>query len=103
MGDSEGSLDSSSLPTPSLADIPTLIQYIRKVSSSILEEDDSNTVSLISTLNDNADTVRKFSADPIARSLFIQKISNRGDVVSNLTYHIRNSVTMDLLINLFIS
>ncbi|OXA50597.1 Dynein heavy chain, cytoplasmic [Folsomia candida] len=73
----------SSAPTPSLSDPTAIVAYIQRVASSLLEEDDSSSSSggssLASVLHEHADVVRKFIADPMARSLFVQKISNKDE------------------------
>ncbi len=84
---------SSSAPTPSLSEPNTVIAYITRVASSILEEDDhhgggqnhtdnshpSGQNGLYSVLNDSQELIRKFISDPMAKSLFVQKISNKGN------------------------
>lgn len=82
-GDGAVSLvDTSSAPPPSLSDPSQVIGYITRVVSSILEDDDghppSGGTSLTAVLNDSQDSIRKFIGDPMAKSLFVQKISNKG-------------------------
>jgi hypothetical protein len=87
MADQEGSslsLDpSQSNPSaaPSLCDPTVVTNYIKRVGCSILEEDEQPPAmaALQATLNESQETIRKFISDPMARSLFIQKISNRGE------------------------
>ena len=71
----------SSLPTPTLADTVQVVNYIKRVAVSILEEDESPQQSaqvLSAALQDSLDVIRKFVADPQVKSLFVQKISNKG-------------------------
>lgn len=76
---------SSSSATPTLADPTALVAYIKRIAFCILEEEDqqaptaTTTTSLGSTLNEATDVIRKFIADPMAKSLFVQKISNKGE------------------------
>lgn len=78
---SEASLDSTSLlAPPNYADPNLLINYIRRVSINVLEEEDStqSAATLQAVLVDGAELIKKFIGDPQVKSIFIQKISNNG-------------------------
>ena len=81
-----GSMDSTSgppsLPTPTLVEPSHLVNYVKRIASSVLEDDQelspATTAALTSTLSDASDLIKKFISDPQIRTLFVQKISNKG-------------------------
>jgi hypothetical protein len=70
----------TSSTTVTLADPNNLVNYIKRVAFSFLDEDDSSPVNgtLNTLLNDSHELIRKFISDPMAKSIFVQKISNKG-------------------------
>ena len=87
LNDPEGSLEPSpggqSIPPvpPSLGDVNHVISYVKKVCGSLLDEEDMSSTgceNLSNVLKESADSIKKFISDPQAKSLFIQKISNKG-------------------------
>ena len=101
MSEADVSLDTStgpvsvgSLPAPSLSELSHLVNYIKRAVS-ILEDDDQAppvAAAFQASLNDASDSIRKFISDPQVRSLFIQKISNRGITQYS---HIQDNIYLD--------
>lgn len=91
MGDSlDGSENTPEAQNVVVVDFQDFANYLRRAATVLLPEDDIVPPALNAALDDkvNQDCIRKFITDPQVSSLYVQRFSSKGEIITTVRYAI---------------
>lgn len=91
MGDSlDGSENTPEAQNIVVVDFQDFANYLRRAATVLLPEDDIVPPALNAALDDkvNQDCIRKFITDPQVSSLYVQRFSSKGEIMTTVRYAI---------------